>query len=140
MTIYWMLNNHWPSFFGNLFDYYLRPGGAYYGAKKGLRPLSVVFDSYATGDHSQANVTVVNQSAADRDGLRVRVRVYDLQGRLRDDRTADGIAVAANGATQVDDAAAGGTQLTGVLRPLRPDGRLRHRRGRQRLLAVPAAR
>ena len=58
MTIYWMLNNHWPSFFGNLFDYYLRPGGAYYGAKKGLRPLSVVFDSYATGDHTQANVTV----------------------------------------------------------------------------------
>ena len=53
MTIYWMLNNHWPSFFGNIFDYYLRPGGAYYGAKKGLRPLSVVFDSYATGDHSQ---------------------------------------------------------------------------------------
>ena len=28
MTIYWMLNNHWPSFFGHLFDYYLRPGGA----------------------------------------------------------------------------------------------------------------
>ena len=44
MTIYWMLNSHWPSFFGNIFDYYLRPGGAYYGAKKGLRPLSVVFD------------------------------------------------------------------------------------------------
>ena len=62
MTIYWMLNNHWPSFFGHLFDYYLRPGGAYYGAKKGLRPLSVVFDSYATGDHDQANITVVNQS------------------------------------------------------------------------------
>ena len=53
MTIYWMLNNHWPSFFGNIFDYYLRPGGAYYGAKKGLRPLSVVFDSYATGDHTR---------------------------------------------------------------------------------------
>ena len=62
MTIYWMLNSHWPSFFGNIFDYYLRPGGAYYGAKKGLRPLSVVFDSYATGDHSQAKVTVVNQT------------------------------------------------------------------------------
>ena len=27
MTIYWMLNSHWPSFFGNIFDYYLRPGG-----------------------------------------------------------------------------------------------------------------
>jgi len=31
-------------------------------AKKGLRPLSVVFDSYATGDHSQAKITVVNQT------------------------------------------------------------------------------
>lgn len=33
MTIYWMLNSHWPSFFANIFDYYLRPGGAYYGAR-----------------------------------------------------------------------------------------------------------
>ena len=65
MTIYWMLNNHWPSFFGHIFDYYLRPGGAYYGAKTGLRPLSVVFDSYATGDHSEAAVTVVNQTPGD---------------------------------------------------------------------------
>ncbi|MFN8100004.1 MAG: glycoside hydrolase [Mycobacterium sp.] len=97
MTIYWMLNNHWPSFFGNLFDYYLRPGGAYFGAKKGLQPLSVVFDSYATGDHSTATVTAVNQSPTDRDGLRVRVRVYDLNGRLRDDRSSGEVAVPANG-------------------------------------------
>ena len=79
MTMYWMLNSHWPSFFGNIFDYYLRPGGAYYGAKKGLRPLSVVFDSYATGDHNLAKVTVVNQTPSDQQNLRVRVRVYDLR-------------------------------------------------------------
>ena len=97
MTIYWMLNSHWPSFFGNIFDYYLRPGGAYYGAKQGLRPLSAVFDAYATGDHSQANVTVVNQSPADVAGVRVRVRVYDLQGRLRDDRTTANLDVASGG-------------------------------------------
>ena len=53
MTLYWMLNSHWPSFYGNIIDYYLSPGGSYYGAKKGLRPLSVVFDAYATGDHSR---------------------------------------------------------------------------------------
>ena len=35
MVGYWMLNSHWPSFYGNLIDYYLSPGGAYYGAKKG---------------------------------------------------------------------------------------------------------
>ena len=100
MTIYWMLNNHWPSFFGHLFDYYLRPGGAYYGAKTGLRPLSVVFDSYATGDHDEAAVTVVNQTPGDRRDLRVRVRVYDLQGRVREDRTAQHIDVAAGTAAK----------------------------------------
>jgi exo-1,4-beta-D-glucosaminidase len=97
MTIYWMLNSHWPSFFGNIFDYYLRPGGAYYGAKQGLRPLSVVFDSYATGDHRQARVTVVNQGPDAKADLRVRVRTYDLSGKLRDDRAADGIDVASGG-------------------------------------------
>ena len=101
MTIYWMLNSHWPSFFGNIFDYYLRPGGAYYGAKKGLRPLSVVFDSYATGDHRQARVTVVNQSPDDRTGLRVRVRTYDLSGRVRADTSAKDVDVPAGGAAAV---------------------------------------
>ncbi|MGY4709400.1 glycosyl hydrolase 2 galactose-binding domain-containing protein [Mycolicibacterium sp. CBM1] len=100
MTIYWMLNSHWPSFFGNIFDYYLRPGGAYYGAKKGLAPLSVVFDSYATGNHRQAKVTVVNQTADARQDLRVRVRTYDIKGVLRDDRAADDVRVDAGGAVQ----------------------------------------
>ena len=100
MTIYWMLNNHWPSFFGHIFDYYLRPGGAYYGAKKGLRPLSVVFDSYATGKHDHANITVVNQTPRQQTGLTVRVRVYDLQGRVRDDRSAGNIDVTPGGTAQ----------------------------------------
>jgi exo-1,4-beta-D-glucosaminidase len=100
MTIYWMLNNHWPSFFGHLFDYYLRPGGAYFGAKKGLRPLSVVFDSYATGDHDEAKITVVNQTPSAQKDLRVRVRVYDLLGRVRDDRTTDNLSVASGGAVR----------------------------------------
>jgi exo-1,4-beta-D-glucosaminidase len=98
MTIYWMLNSHWPSFFGNIFDYYLSPGGAYYGAKAGLRPLSVVFDSYATGDHSQAKITVVNQTPMHQNNLRVRIRVYDLQGKLRDDRHAENLQVDPGGA------------------------------------------
>ena len=101
MVGYWMLNSHWPSFYGNLIDYYLSPGGAYYGAKKGLRPLSVVFDYYATGDNSQARIIAFNQTAGDVQGLRVRVRVYDLDGKVRDDRSTNGIAVSFNGATQV---------------------------------------
>ena len=101
MTLYWMLNSQWPSFFGNLIDYYLQPGGAYYGAKKGLRPLSVVFDSYATGDHSQAKITVVNQTPKEQKGLRVRVRIYQLDGKLRDDRSVNGIRVTSGGAAHV---------------------------------------
>jgi exo-1,4-beta-D-glucosaminidase len=101
MTIYWMLNSHWPSFFGNLFDYYLRPGGAYYGAKKALRPLSVVFDSYATGDHSSAKITIINQTQTAQRDLRVRVRIYDLRGNVRADQSADNVFVSSGGALQV---------------------------------------
>jgi exo-1,4-beta-D-glucosaminidase len=81
MTLYWMLNSHWPSFFGHLFDYYLKPGGAYFGAKMGLRPLSVVFDYYAK-DKEQAHIRVVNQTLEGHHGLRVRVRVYALDGKI----------------------------------------------------------
>ena len=101
MTLYWMLNSQWPSFFGHLIDYHLQPGGAYYGAKKGLRPLSVVFDSYATGDHSQAKITVVNQTPKEQNGLRVRVRIYQLDGKLRDDRSVKGIRVTSGSAVHI---------------------------------------
>lgn len=101
MTIYWMLTTVWPSFYAHLYDYYLKPGGFYFGAKKGLRPLSVVFDYYATGDRNRANITVVNQTATEQSGLRVRVRIYDLDGKLRFDQSAAGIHVASGGAVQV---------------------------------------
>jgi exo-1,4-beta-D-glucosaminidase len=94
MTIYWMLDSQWPSFFGHLIDYYLKPGGSYYGAMKGLRPLSLVFDSFATGDRSEAHFTVVNQTPVEQHGLRARVRIYDLEGKLREDRTLGPITVA----------------------------------------------
>ena len=101
MTLYWMLNSHWPSLYGNIIDYYLSPGGTYYGAKKGLRPLSVVFDAYAAGDHSKAKIIVYNQTPGNVRGLRARVRVYDIDGKIRDDRSASGIQVPFNGATEV---------------------------------------
>jgi exo-1,4-beta-D-glucosaminidase len=86
MVMYWMLNNHWPSFFGHLFDYYMEPGGAYYGAKKGLRPLSVVFDYFSGPENKSANISITNQTMYERRGLRVRVRIYDLLGSLRYER------------------------------------------------------
>lgn len=93
MTIYWMLNNLWPSFYGHLYDYYLKPGGAYYGAKHGLRPVSVVFDYYATEDHKTAKIRVVNQTTHDQENLRVHIRVYDLFGHIHFDQQIDHIQV-----------------------------------------------
>jgi len=83
MTLYWMLDSQWPSFFGHLIDAYLNPGGAYFGAKKGLRPISLVFDYYATGDRSIANVYAVNQTLRPQHGLRATVKFYNLDATLK---------------------------------------------------------
>ena len=38
-VIQWMLNNAWPSMIWHLYDYYLRPGGGYFGAKRAMEAL-----------------------------------------------------------------------------------------------------
>ena len=53
-VIQWMLNNAWPGLNWHLFDYYLRPGGSYFGAKKGNEFLHV---QYSYDDQS---IVVVN--------------------------------------------------------------------------------
>ena len=83
MTMYWMLNSHWPSFFGHIIDYYLKPGGAYFGAKKGLRPVNIVYDYYASGDGSKAKIFVVNQSLTAFSGLQASVALMDLDGMVK---------------------------------------------------------
>jgi exo-1,4-beta-D-glucosaminidase len=83
MTMYWMLNSHWPSFFGHIIDYYLKPGGAYFGAKKGLRPVNIVYDYYASGDRSTAKIFVVNQSLTALSGLQASVALVDLDGVVK---------------------------------------------------------
>lgn len=80
MVVYWMLNNQWPSFFGHLFDYYFKQGGGYFGAKKALQPVIVVWDYYATGDRSTAHVYAVNQSPDTLEHVRVSVSFYNVDG------------------------------------------------------------
>jgi len=99
MEMYWMLNNHWPSFFGHLYDYYMEPGGGYFGAKKALRPLSVVFDYYAAKPHAAAKIRITNQTMSPISGLRVRVRIYDLNGQIRFEKQALNQSVTARGVT-----------------------------------------
>jgi len=78
MMVHWMMNNPWPSFFGHLFDDYFKQGGGYFGAKKALRPVHVVWDYYATGDRSNGKFYVVNQAPEVLDHLSVIVEFYNV--------------------------------------------------------------
>ncbi|MGO9009707.1 MAG: glycosyl hydrolase 2 galactose-binding domain-containing protein [Bryobacteraceae bacterium] len=71
-VIQWMLNNAWPSMIWHLYDYYLRPGGSYFGAKKGCEPLHI---QYSYDDHS---IAVVNSLYRDFHGLKATAKVYNL--------------------------------------------------------------
>jgi len=93
MTMYWMLNSHWPSFFGHIIDYYLKPGGAYFGAKKGLRPVNIVYDYYAAGYRTKAKIFVVNQSLTPLSGLQASVALIDLDGVVKFSAKAEQVGV-----------------------------------------------
>ena len=70
-VIQWMLNNAWPSMIWHLYDYYLRPGGGYFGTKKACEPVHV---QYSYDDRS---VGVVNGTDR-RVTARLSVRVLNL--------------------------------------------------------------
>jgi exo-1,4-beta-D-glucosaminidase len=80
MVMHWMMNTPWPSFFGHLFDYYFKQGGGYFGAKKAMLPVSVVWDYYATTDRSTAHVYAVNQTAEPLRHVNVSVAFYTVDG------------------------------------------------------------
>jgi exo-1,4-beta-D-glucosaminidase len=71
-VIQWMLNDAWPGMIWHLYDWYLRPGGSYFGAKKANEPLHV---QYSYDDRS---VVVVNSRYAAVPNLKVTAKVYNL--------------------------------------------------------------
>jgi len=71
-VIQWMLNNAWPGMIWHLYDWYLRPGGSYFGAKKGCEPLHV---QYSYDDRS---VVVVNSYYKPFANMKVVAQVYNL--------------------------------------------------------------
>ena len=96
MMIHWMMNNPWPSFFGHLFDDYYKPGGGYFGARKGLRPVNVIWDYYAAGDRSRAKVFVVNQTSKPLSHLKVATEFFNLNAERRFFTEIGNFSIAAN--------------------------------------------
>jgi len=71
-TIFWMLDNAWPSVHWNLYDYYFKPGGGYFGTKKALEPIHILYD------YKTANVKVFNATLATAMNLTTSVQVYNV--------------------------------------------------------------
>ncbi|HTS06006.1 MAG TPA: glycosyl hydrolase family 2, partial [Candidatus Eisenbacteria bacterium] len=71
-VIQWMLNNAWPSMIWHLYDYYLRPGGGYFGAKRALEDLHPI---YGYDDHS---IWVVSSQYTEAKGLKLITKIYNL--------------------------------------------------------------
>ena len=76
-VVQWMLANPWPSLIWHTYDYYLYPAGSYFGMKKSMEPLHVMY-SYKSNA-----VDVTNSLLQKFDGLSVKADVYNLDGSLK---------------------------------------------------------
>lgn len=76
-VVQWMLSNPWPSLIWHTYDYYLYPAGTYFGMKKSMEPLHVMY-SYKSN-----SVNIINSLLKPFTGLQVKATVYNLDGALK---------------------------------------------------------
>ena len=91
-VIYWMLNNAWPSLHWHLYDYFLDPAGAYFGAKAANQPVHIQY-SYDT-----RAIVLVNHTLTPEHGLQASIRVRNLDGSVRYRQRLQDISLAGNSA------------------------------------------
>jgi exo-1,4-beta-D-glucosaminidase len=87
--IQWMLNNAWPSMIWHLYDYYFRPGGAYFATKLACEPLHILYR------YDNQEVVIANDSLDSYQDLTAAADIYDIDGTKRYSREAK-IAIPAN--------------------------------------------
>jgi len=73
--IQWMFNTAWPEMYWQLFDYYLMPNGAFYGAKRACTPLHIL---YHYGDRG---IYVSNDTHVPAKGLKAEVRILNIHAK-----------------------------------------------------------
>ncbi len=75
--IQWMLNSAWPSLYWQLYDWYGIPTAGYYGVKKSLQPLQILYN------WSDSNLYLVSSAPKGRT-VDATVWVHDASGALLD--------------------------------------------------------
>jgi len=74
--IQWMLNSAWPEMYWQLYDHYLVPNGAFYGARDASRPVNIAFD------YEDRGIVVVNDTPSPLAGVTATVQILDLQSEV----------------------------------------------------------
>lgn len=74
-AIYWMLNSAWPNLHWQLFDYYLSPMGAYFGAQVGTREEHVAYD------YENESVWLINHSLQMEGDREITIDLIDINGK-----------------------------------------------------------
>jgi len=74
--IYWMLTGALPKLHWNLWDYYMRPSGNYFGAKKGSQVEHVAYD------YVRQTVWLTNRSLGRSGSRRVDLQIIDTAGKV----------------------------------------------------------
>jgi len=73
--VQWMYNAAWPKLFWQLYDYFLMPNGAYFGARTACQPRQLVYDYGANV------VWAVNDGPVAEAGSTAEIRVLDLASK-----------------------------------------------------------
>jgi exo-1,4-beta-D-glucosaminidase len=75
--IQWMLNNAWPSMIWHLYDYYWRPGAAYFATKQACEPVHILYS------YDDRSIVVANDTLASQENLIAIADVYDIDAKLK---------------------------------------------------------
>jgi exo-1,4-beta-D-glucosaminidase len=94
-SIWWMQNNAWPALHWNLYDYYFKPGGSFYGTKKATEPVHIAYDYFSR------NAYVVNSTLTARTGLTATATVYNVPDLTQKYTTSVAVGAPANASAPV---------------------------------------
>lgn len=92
--IQWMLNAAWPKLYWQLYDYYLMPNGAFYGARKAAQPVHILYH------YADDGVYVVNDTFDRLEDLKGEVRIFDISSQEIHSESLD-ISIDANSSKRV---------------------------------------
>ena len=82
-VVQWMGSNPWPGLIWHTYDYYLYPAGTYFGMKKALEPLHIMYS------YGGKEAVVTNSLQESFVGLKAEAEIYDLDGSMKWSKKSD---------------------------------------------------